>query len=235
MNAQEILAELKPLASDSTKKTLLRHGAKEPFYGVKIEELKKFQKRIKKDHELSLALYDTGVSDAMYLAGLIADENKITKKDLQHWLKKAPWHMISEYTVPWIAAESKYGWELGLEWIESKDESVASAGWATLSSLVAIKKDEELKIAELKKLLKLVEKNIHSAPNRVRYTMNGFVISTGGYVKDLTETALQTGKTLGTVMVDFGDTACKLPYAPDYINKMKQKGVIGKKKKMARC
>lgn len=143
--------------------------------------------------------------------------------------------MISEYTVPWIAAESKYGWELGMEWIESKDESVASAGWATLSSLVAIRKDDELKIAELKKLLKLVEKNIHSAPNRVRYTMNGFVISTGGYVKELTETALQTGKNLGTVMVDFGDTCCKLPYAPDYINKMEQKGVIGKKKKMARC
>ena len=38
------------------------------------DDLKKYQKRIKKDYQLSLDLYDSGVSDAMYLAGLIADE-----------------------------------------------------------------------------------------------------------------------------------------------------------------
>ena len=71
--ADEVVAELKTLGSESNKKVLVRHGAREPFYGVKIEDLKKIQKRIKKDHDLALALYDTGISDAMYLAGLIAD------------------------------------------------------------------------------------------------------------------------------------------------------------------
>jgi hypothetical protein len=32
-----------------------------------------------------------------------------------------------------------------------------------------------------------------------------------------------------------GGTACKVPFAPDYIQKMKDKGNIGKKRKMARC
>jgi hypothetical protein len=36
-----------------------------------VEELKKIQKRIKKDYQLALDLYDTGIYDAMYLAGLI--------------------------------------------------------------------------------------------------------------------------------------------------------------------
>src|SRR5262245_38442410 len=123
--AKQIVAELKTLGNESYKKTLLRHGAKEPFYGVKIEELKKIQKRIKKDYELALELYDTGISDAMYLAGLIADEDKMTKKDLQKWIDGASWNMISEYTVPWVAAESPHGPELALKWIDSKEEKIA--------------------------------------------------------------------------------------------------------------
>src|SRR5438874_13813617 len=120
MTAAEIVQELKPLGSENIKKVLLKHGIKEPLLGVKVEELKKIQKRIKKDYQLALDLYDTGIYDAMYLAGLIADDRKMTKKDLQHWVKKANCPMLTDYTVPWVAAESKHGLELAREWIEPK-------------------------------------------------------------------------------------------------------------------
>src|SRR6266851_8339078 len=132
MTLSEVVEELKSLGKVSIKKVLMNHGAREPFFGVKVEDLKKIQKRIKMDHALALELYDTGISDAMYLAGLIADDAKMTKKDLQRWVAQAYWYMIGEYTVPWVAAGSKYGWELALEWIDSKKENVAAAGWATL-------------------------------------------------------------------------------------------------------
>src|SRR5438477_4970437 len=135
MTAAEIVEEIRPLGNDSYKKIMFNHGAKEPLFGVKIEELKKIQKRIKKDYQLALDLYDTGVYDAMYLAGLIADDARMTKKDLQHWLKKATCAMLREYTVAWVAAESPHGRDLALEWIESGKENEAAAGWATLSSL----------------------------------------------------------------------------------------------------
>src|SRR5262249_55399880 len=99
MTAKEIVDELKSLGNEASKKVLLKHGAKEPFFGVKIEDLKKIQKRIKNDHALALALYDTGISDAMYLAGLIADDAQMTKKDLERWAERAYWYMLSEYTV----------------------------------------------------------------------------------------------------------------------------------------
>ena len=118
MTAQEIVEQLRPLGRDSYKKVLLNHGVKEPFFGVKIEDLKKIQKRIKKDYRLALDLYDTGIYDAMYLAGLIADDAKMTRKDLLHWVDKANCAMLSEYTVPWVAAESNHGRALALEWIE---------------------------------------------------------------------------------------------------------------------
>jgi 3-methyladenine DNA glycosylase AlkD len=235
MTVKEILEELKPLGKDSYKKVLFNHGAKEPFFGVKIDDMKKIQKRIKKDYQLALDLYATGNSDAMYLAGLITDDEKMTKKDLQDWVEKAYWSLLSESTVPWVAAGSRHGWELALKWIESKKETIAAAGWVTLSSLVGIKDDAELDLAELKKLLKRVEETIHQQPNRVRHTMNGFVIAAGSYVKALTELTRKTGEKIGPVTVDMGGTACKVPYAPDYIKKVEQRGTIGQKRKTAKC
>jgi len=171
----------------------------------------------------------------MYLAGLIADEKQITKEQLQNWTEKAFWYMISEYTVPWITAEIRYGHELGMEWIESDEERFASAGWATLANLVSIKTNDDLDIKELDTLLDCISKTIKYAPNRVRYTMNGFVIAVGSYVPELTDKAIEIGKKIGKVDVEMGGTACKVPSSPEYIEKVKNMGRIGKKRKAARC
>ena len=98
MTAQEVVDELKALGKPSIKKVLINHGAREPFFGVSTEDLKKLQKRIKKDHALALELYETGISDAMYLAGLIVDDARMTKSDLHRWVKAAHWSMLSEFT-----------------------------------------------------------------------------------------------------------------------------------------
>ena len=235
MQKDEVMKLLETLGTDQTKKTFLHHGAKEPFFGIKIGDMKPIQKKIKKDHALSLQLFATGNGDAQYFAGLIADETKMGKKDLANWVKNAGWQMISEYTVAWIAAESKHGWELALEWIESKNEQIASSGWSTLSSLVAIQPDNLLDIKKLEALVKLVVTKIHTAPNRVKYTMNGFIIAVGCYVTALSDTAKKGAKEIGIVLINMGDTDCKVPDATACINKVIAMGKLGKKKKEARC
>src|SRR5260370_6466485 len=98
MTAKDIVAELKKLGTEQTKKMWLTHGAQEPCLGVKVEGMKKIQKRVKMDSQLALDLYDTGIADAMYLAGLIADDAQMTKKDLQRWLETATSGMSAGYT-----------------------------------------------------------------------------------------------------------------------------------------
>lgn len=235
MTAEEVVKELKSLGRDSYKRVLFNHGIQEPVFGVKIEDLKKIQKRVGKDYRLSLALFDTGIHDAMYLAGLIADDAKMTKKDLRRWVAKAQGPLIGECTVPWVAAEGSHGLALALEWIESEKKPVAITGWSTLSSLVAIKDDADLDLAQLKRLLKRVETTIHEQPNRVRYVMNGFVIALGSYVPALTDLALQAARKIGPVRVDMGATACKIPSAVEYIQKVQKRGTIGKKRATAKC
>ena len=235
MTAKEIVAELKTMGSATTKKTWMTHGAREPFFGVKVGDMKKIQKRVKKDYQLAIDLYATGISDAMYLAGLIADDAAMTEADLQRWVAGAYWYMISEYTVPWVAAGSRYGHVLALKWIDRPEPLVAAAGWSTFSSLVSTKPDSELDMPELKKLLGRVQKTIHTQPNRVRYTMNGFVIAVGSYVAPLTDAAVAAGEKIGQVAVNMPGTECKVPLAAAYIEMVRDRGTIGKKRKTAKC
>ena len=235
MTVQEVMNQLQEFGNEQTKKTLMRHGAREPFYGVKVQDLKKIQKKIKKNHELALELFNTGNSDAMYLAGLISEPQKMTKVQLQDWAEKAYWYYISEYTIAWIAAESKFGWELALEWIQSDKENIDSSGWATLSSILAIKKDEEIDLNKIEELLHFVSKNIHRAQNRVKYTMNNFVISAGSHIESLNKKSKEVAKHIGKVNVEMGGTACKVPMALDYIKKIEDKNKVGIKRKTAFC
>ncbi len=235
MTTKDILKELEKCGNEKTKSTFIKHGAKEPFFGVQVNELKKILKKTKKNHELSLELYATGNSDAMYLAGLMADENQITVEQLEDWADKAYWYMLSEYTVPWITAESKYGFELGQKWIISDKERIAAAGWATLAYYAGVNQDHDLDIETYRKLLDIVEKEIHNAQNRVRFTMNGFVIAIGSYIEELNKKASEVAKKIGKVNVNMGSTACKVPLATDYIKKVIDRGSLGKKRKTARC
>jgi hypothetical protein len=99
----------------------------------------------------------------------------------------------------------------------------------------AIKDDAELDLAELKQLLRRVQETIHRQPNRVRYCMNGFVIAVGCYVRALTDEATRTADRIGLVRVDLGATACKVPSASQYIDKVRQRGALGKKRKTLKC
>lgn len=235
MTAAELVCELESLGTEGYKRVLLRHGVKEPVFGVKVEELKKYQRRIKRDYRLSLQLYDTGVYDAQYLAGLIADPPGMTKKDLKHWLATGNSAVLCGNVVAAVAAECPHGRALALEWIDSKRENAAQTGWTTLGFLVSVTSDADLDLAELERLLLRAEQTIHGQPDRVRYAMNGFVISLGSYVAGLTASAIDAGERIGRVSVDMGETACQVPFAPDYIRKVESRGTVGKKRKTAMC
>lgn len=229
------MKELEKLASPSVKKVLLQHGVREPFFGVKIGDMKPIQKKIKVDYQLAKDLYATGNADAQYLAGLIADDARMTRTDLQTWVTQAFSNTINEYAVPWVAAGNPYGYELAKEWIDSPEEHISTAGWSTLANLVALQPNEKLDLPGLRALLSRAVKEIHSAPNRTRYTMNNFVICLGAYVQPLHAEVIAAAKKIGPVTIDMGKTSCAVPSASEYIQKAIDRGSLTKKKKTVKC
>lgn len=172
----------------------------------------------------------------MYLAGLIADDEQMTRADLQLWAEQATSTNIAEYTVPWVAAGGRYGFEMGLGWIDSPVEHIAASGWATLNNVVALKPDSELNIVQLQRLLQRAKQEVHQAPPRVAYMTNAFVIGAGSYVAALADEAMAVANAIGTVTIDMNGTACKVPLAADYIKKVHEKhGGVAPKKKTVKC
>ena len=235
MTPAEVMAELKRKGSAQTKKTFARHGCPEPFFGVKIADLKTLVKKIKKDTPLAKELYRTGNSDAMYLAGLIGHGSELTRAELQEWAERATWSMLSDFTVPWMTAEHPEGWEIALGWIDSPDDKIAAGGWHALASIASVREDRELDLKALEGLVDRVVRTIGTSRNRTRYAMNGFLIAAGSAVKPLTKKALEAAARIGTVEVDMGDTSCKVPSAADYIRKVVASGRHGKKRASAKC
>ena len=236
-DVQSMLGLLKKKGKEKTRKIYARHGmAEDRTYGVSVADMKAIAKTIKGQQELACELYKSGVMDAMYLSGMVADGAKLSKKELNAWVEgTAGLQMISEYTVPWLAIENENARELALEWMKSKKEHVAAAGWCTYSGLLATKPDAELDLREIEQLLGKVVKEIGKAQNRVRYTMNHFVISVGGYVQPLSKKAKEAARKIGDVSVDMGGTACQVPSASEYIAKIEARGKLGQKRKTMRC
>lgn len=236
-DAKSILAELKKKGSEKTRKIYARHGmAEDRTFGVSMADLKTAAKSIRGQQALAHELYNSGVMDAMYLAGMVADGAQLSAKDLDAWAEAAAGlQMVAEYTVPWLAVENEDGRKLALKWMKSKKEHVAAAGWSTYAGIVATTPDSQLDLKEIEDLLGVVVKEIDKAPNRVRYTMNHFVISVGGYVKPLSKKAKATAEKIGDVSVDMGDTSCQIPRASEYIAKMEARGKLGQKRKTMRC
>ena len=65
--------------------------------------------------------------------------------------------------------------------------------------------------------------------------MNTFLISVAAYVPELNPLAKSTALSVGKVSVNMGETACQVPYAPDYIAKIEQRGKVGVKRKTLVC
>jgi 3-methyladenine DNA glycosylase AlkD len=235
--ATSIMADLKKKGKEKTRNIYARHGtATARVFGVSVAELKVIAKTIRGQQALACDLYETGNLDAMYLAGLVADGAQMNEKQLNRWAEDAAGlPMISEYTVPWVAVENAHARELAMRWIKSNKEHIACSGWCTYAGLAATKPDEALDLSEIEDLLRAVVQGIGGAQNRVRSTMNGFVIAVGTYVKPLLKQAKASARQIGAVSVDVGDTACKVPLATAYIEKSEASGRVGQKRKTIRC
>lgn len=134
-----------------------------------------------------------------------------------------------------MASEHPEGISAATEWIDRPDPLLGVAGWSALAAIVSVVPDAKLPMPQLEKLLQRCVETIHQSPNRVRYSMNSFVICVGTYVAPLAEMAMTAAKKIGLVEVDMLDTDCKVPDAAPYILKCRKGLPVAAKKKTAKC
>jgi len=216
MALAEVMAALEKAGSEQTRETYARHGAPEPMFGVSFATLKTLYKRIGVDHELALALWETGNFDARNLAVKVVDPAQMSPADLDRWARTPMARMCGGYVAA-TAAEGPHGLGRAEAWLASKDESLRSAGWQLVGALAM--RDETMPDAWFATRLAAIEKTIRTAPNDERAVMNHAVIAIACRNASLRKAATAAAKRIGKVEVDHGDTACRTPEAGPYIDK----------------
>jgi 3-methyladenine DNA glycosylase AlkD len=224
------LATLKKQGSAQTRKTYARHGVGENQFGVSYANLKALTKQIKCDQALAEGLWASGNHDARILALMVADPAAFTSALLDRWAREVDNYVIAgEFGK--LAAKTKHAQAKAAKWIKSPRELIATIGWSIYCHLAM--DDATLGDDDCRALLATIERDIHGAPNRVRYVMNNALIGLGVRNATLTPLALATAARIGHVEIDHGDTSCKTPDAATYI--AKTLAHQGRKSKRAGC
>ena len=216
MNVQEALDTLKSLGTEQYRKTYRRHGAGEDVYGVSFAHLKDLKKKIKTDHELAVALWESGNHDARVLAGMIADPRRLDAETLDAWAKGLR-NYVETDVLGGLAVQAPHPRETMARWMASDSEWTAAAGWRILAHVAA--DGDGLPDEYFERFLTTIERDLHDSPNRVRHQMNGALIAIGIRNPALQKKAEAAAARIGKVEVDHGETDCKTPEAIGYIRK----------------
>jgi 3-methyladenine DNA glycosylase AlkD len=207
----EVLTTLKRLGKPQTAAIYRRHGSGDNVFGVLTSEITKLHKKIKSDHALAMELWKTGNAEACTVAVLIADPAKLTRAELNRWIKDGPIHFVGCYLSN-LVARTKFGETAMRDLMKSPNEFRRELGYSIFS--IRLKNSPSL-IGDLEatQTLKTIEKEIHLSPNWARYAMNSAIISIGIFKPNLRDRALDVAKRIGKVDVDHGQTTCKTPDA----------------------
>lgn len=228
MSLDEVMAELEAMGTEQNRKIYARHGASAPMFGVSFANQYALQKKIKADHALALELWDTGNADACVLATLIADPAQLSREDADGWVRAFGMDslggLIANLVVraPWAESARR-------DWMQDPLEAVRRVGWAMVGATLKIDA-ERIADGECLTLLKGIEAEIHSSPNRVRESMNWNLIAIGCAKPHLAPLAIAAAERIGKVDVDHGETSCKTPDAAAYIAKALNRAASAKAK-----
>ncbi len=217
MTFDETMAALESMGTGQNRKTYRNHGAGEKVFGVSFANLGALKKKIKTDHALALALWETGNADARSLATMIADPQAVTEAQLDAWAASIDFYVHAGLLGRHVAAASPAGLKRMKHWMKSKHDFTGEAGWTALAVRVMDVEGGAVSDEECARHLETIEKTIHKAANRTRYAMNNALIAIGGRGSKLRATALAAARRIGKVEVDHGNTGCKTPEAVAYI------------------
>lgn len=232
MTKKEVMKELESLGTEQARKIYKNHGADIDVFGVSIADLKKLYKRIKKNHVLGYKLLTSKNVDAMYLSQWVVDPSRLTMSDLEHVLDQTNYYMIIDNVVANLAAKSNDPISILHKWIDHENHRYRQAAYQLFTLLLMTVDNDQLDIDFVKEKLEYVKNNIHNEQNRVRYSMNSFLIGAGIYIEEYTNLCKEYAKEIGKVDVYMGKTSCKVPDAFSYIEKVEKMNKIGVKRKL---
>jgi 3-methyladenine DNA glycosylase AlkD len=216
MKVEQALAQLKALGNEAVRARNIRQGVEGDQYGVLSGDIRKLAKKIKADHELALALWETANMDARMLAILLVDPKDLSASEVHRLVTSAMNAQVAEWLNPYIVAKHADKEALRVKWMKAKDPWAARAGWSLTAGRVARDADG----IDVEGLLERIETEMKSAPAAAQWTMNTCLAQIGIHFPKLRKRALAIGEKLGIYRDYPVSKGCTSPFAPIWINEM---------------
>lgn len=145
MTVKEVLAQLKLLANEKTRAHNIKNGAADNQFGVKMGDIMTLANKIKADHELGLALWQTGNIDARLLAMLIMKPKALSAADLDNMVKSIDFAQVADWFNSYTLKEYPEKETLREEWMDSGNKWAARSGWSLTAGRIArVSRQEKL-------------------------------------------------------------------------------------------
>jgi 3-methyladenine DNA glycosylase AlkD len=165
---QSTLAALKALANTRVLDDLsARYGIfAKKAYGVSMANMLKMAKQIGSDHDLAVALWETGWYEARMLATLIDDPDQVSAAQMDRWCGDFDSWAICDTACFKLFDRVPHAWKKVKPWCTKKDEFVRRGGFALLACLAL--HDREGGNQPFLEGLKLVERGATDERNFVK-------------------------------------------------------------------
>ena len=216
MKAKEALARLEALGDEKVRARNVRQGSSGDQFGVASGDIRKLAKEIKADHELGLALWETGNLDARMLAILLIAPKKLSASELDRMVRSGNVPQVADWLNAYVVKQHPDKEALRVEWMKAKDPYAARAGWNLTAERVARSPDG----IDVAALLDRIEAEMSAAPPAAQWTINSCLAQIGIEFPALRERAIAIGERLGIYRDYPVSKGCTSPFAPIWIGEM---------------
>jgi len=216
MTVTEILAHFESLGDPARRKHNAKYGAGDNQFGVKLGDIRALAKKLKTNHTLALALWDTGNVEAQLLATLIIEPKSLTANDLDKLTRTVAFSHVADWLNAYVVKEHPEKEALRVKWMMAKDRWAARAGW----NLTAGRVSRDADGLDLPALLDRIESEMPKAAPEVQWTMNNTLAAIGIHHAEHRTRAVAIGEAIGLYRDWPVSKGCTPPYAPVWVGEM---------------
>lgn len=190
---QDALALLQKDARPAELAGMARLGINpEGRLGLSMPAMRRIAKTLGHDHELALALWETGIPDARIVAGLVAEPAKLTSDQMDAWVKCfSSWDVCDQVCGSAFLA-SPLAWNKVSVWAERKEEFVRRAAFALLATLAV--HDKQASDERFIAMLPLIETAADDVRNFVKKAVNWALRNIGNRNSVLNAAAIESAR-----------------------------------------
>ncbi|MFZ6031998.1 MAG: DNA alkylation repair protein [Melioribacter sp.] len=140
----KVVSLLSSKSDEKNKAGMARYGINvEKAFGISVNELREIAKRIGKNHELAMELWESGYREARHLAVMIEEVDRVTGTQMDKWVSDFDSWDICDGTCIHLFRKTPYAYKKVDEWMKSDKEFVRRAAFALIAALAVHDKKAE--------------------------------------------------------------------------------------------